>query len=356
MSLPNHGANPAHLTSALGLTYDQQALDFSVNTNPFGMAPGIKLLSEKFIESASNYPEPYAETLTKTVAVELGVNKTEVLVGNGAAELLFHIAHLYQGKKVLIPEPTFSEYRQACEANGCDIESLVLDEPWKLRTDHLESRLEEIDLLFICSPNNPTGVTYTKNEMNDLLTLAKEQRTKVVIDEAFFDFQVDEKSVLAEVDLNNVIIIRSMTKMYGIAGVRLGYVIADQTTIEQLKRFQPPWSVNGFAQKIGLTLLDEKQFVKDTAMKVAKERIRVKRELEQLDFCVFPSVVNFYLLSEKNKRDLQPLLRFLIQHSIIPRHTYSFIGLDGKYLRLSIKRREENEQLIHVLKKWRLLC
>ncbi|MDV2683401.1 threonine-phosphate decarboxylase CobD [Alkalihalophilus lindianensis] len=357
MSLPNHGANPKHLTKALGLTYEEDSIDFSVNTNPLGVTQAASLQIDQLQSAIQHYPEPYAETLSRALSEKLNVNDNEVIVGNGAAELIFHLAHLYQGKRVLIVEPTFSEYRDACHANHCYIDSLVLHEPWKLSITDLEGRLESFDLLFICSPNNPTGTSYSINEMKVIIECAKRNGTKVVIDEAFYDFQLSKQSILNQgVDLNDIIILRSMTKMYGIAGVRLGYLMADKVTISKIKQFQPPWSVNGLAQKIGLQILNDEPFVEMSTKYLAKERRRVKKELEQIGFCISDSVVNFYLLSEPAKQDLQPLLEFLIQHGVIPRHTYSFNGLDGAYIRLAVKKEEENNQLLDVLRMWREKC
>jgi threonine-phosphate decarboxylase len=357
LSLPNHGANPKHLTKALGLTYEEGSIDFSVNTNPLGVTQAASLQLDQIQSAIQHYPEPYAETLSRALSEKLNVNENEVIVGNGAAELIFHLAHLYQKKRVLIVEPTFSEYRDACSSNRCHIESIVLDEPWKLTIADLDGRLERVDLLFICSPNNPTGTSYSINELKAIIERAKSNETKVVIDEAFFDFQLSKQSILNQgVDLNDMIVLRSMTKMYGIAGVRLGYLIADHVTISKIKQFQPPWSVNGLAQEIGLQLLNEEPFVEMSTTYLAKERKRVKNELEQIGFCVSDSVVNFYLLSEPTKQDLQPLLQFLIQNGIIPRHTYSFKGLEGAYIRLAVKKEEENNQLLDVLRKWREQC
>ncbi|WEG18285.1 threonine-phosphate decarboxylase CobD [Alkalihalophilus pseudofirmus] len=354
MSLPDHGANPKIFTKALGVAYEEGSIDFSVNTNPLGISNYANLTQSDLKDAISAYPEPHAEQLTETLAKHLKVDKSRLLAGNGAAELIFHLAHLYQGKKVLLIEPAFSEYRDACEANGCEMESIVLEDPWKIDLRQLEGRLNEVDLMFLCAPNNPTGTTYEIEEIRAILNLAAQHNTMVVIDEAFYDFQESKQTIIKEIEqCNHLIILRSMTKMYGIAGVRLGYMAASPSIIQQIRNIQPPWSVNGLAQRIGLNLLQDSLFVNETAAYIKKERLQMMTELRRMDFCVSDSVVNFYLLSEKDKRDLRPLMIFLIEHKIIPRHTYSFNGLNGRYLRLAVKTREENAALLSVLKKWR---
>ncbi|ERN54114.1 threonine-phosphate decarboxylase CobD [Alkalihalophilus marmarensis] len=354
MSLPDHGANPKIFTKALGVAYEEGSIDFSVNTNPLGMSNYANFTQSDLKEAISAYPEPHAEQLTAALARYLKVDKSRLLAGNGAAELIFHLAHIYQGKKVLLIEPAFSEYRDACEANGCEVESLVLEDPWKINIKQLEGRLAGVDLMFLCAPNNPTGTTYSMEEMSEILNCAKNHNTIVVIDEAFYDFQESRQTLIGDINqFQHLIILRSMTKMYGIAGVRLGYMIASPSLIQRVKNIQPPWSVNGLAQKIGQNLLEDSTLVNETASYIKTERLRMKTELEKMDFSVSDSVVNFYLLSEKDKRDLRPLMIFLIEHKIIPRHTYSFNGLNGRYLRLAVKTKDENNTLLSVLKKWR---
>ncbi len=357
MSLPSHGANPELLATALGLNLRSDIIDFSVNTNPFGPPKTIRDVAiDRLLALASAYPEQDASKLAERLAEINDVKKEEIIVGNGAAELIFLLANVFQKKKVRIVEPAFSEYRDACLAHRCEVDRFVLTEPWQIEENMIASLVQNIDLLFLCRPNNPTGVRYANETIVALIKEANRRGVYVVIDEAFYDFCKDADPLHTLLrTYPNVIILRSLTKMYAIAGLRLGYAIATEAIIRRLKELQPPWSVNGIAQELGRMLLDEGDFVKKTAAFIEAERTWLKAQLEQLHFDVSPSTVNFFVLSEKEKGDLKELLRFLLKHGIVARHTYNFRGLDGNYLRFAVKDRKSNEKLLEVLKKWRRL-
>jgi threonine-phosphate decarboxylase len=355
MSLPSHGANPELLLKKLGKNIPETILDFSENTNPFGPPALFNHLSMECLQQTIRaYPDPNVTELTNELAFLNQVSVNELLVGNGAAELIFLIAHLFQGKHVAIVEPAFSEYRDACQAFGCQVTSIVLPPPWQLDVDLICCTLHEINVLFLCSPNNPTGVQYDEKEVISLLEEAEKHGVYVVLDEAFYDF-CEEKAGLEHLlkRFSHLILIRSLTKMFAIAGVRLGYMMSNVQIINKLKSYQPPWSVNGLAQLIGLRVIQQKEFVRQTVVKLHEERRRVTRRLRDLDYFVPDSSVNFYLLAEKERKDLFDLFHFLADKGIITRHTYNFNGLDGHYLRIAVKESGSNDYLIETLSKWR---
>ncbi|WP_096201009.1 threonine-phosphate decarboxylase CobD [Bacillus sp. FJAT-45350] len=359
MQLPKHGANPNQFVSALGMEMKEDSIDFSVNTNPLGFPTILKDTWEQYIENIDQYPDPNSEKLTKAIADHANVDSTQVLVGNGAAEIIFLIANHFRNKNVLIIEPTFTEYRDACEAFDCNVQSFTLNaDDWTFNIGQLINQLENIDLLFLCHPNNPTGVTYERQKLELLFKQALSNNVTVVIDEAFYDFSTSNITVSNMLpSYENLLISRSLTKMYGIAGLRLGYLLANQEWIKNLKKLQQPWSINGLAQQAGLVCLDDKEHVKKTAKYIKNERTRLQFELEKIGYEVSNSQVNYYLLKEKGKNeDLQPLIQFLINHCIIPRHTYNFPVLNGRYIRLAVKTHEENNRLLSILKEWKLRC
>ncbi|MFC0559821.1 threonine-phosphate decarboxylase CobD [Halalkalibacter alkalisediminis] len=355
MFLPNHGANPKQLIEALGKQIPNDLIDFSENTNPYGPPSAvIQFLNTDFTKTMTNYPDPHVTELTSKLAQFTMIPTKNILVGNGAAELIFLLANFFQGKRVAIVEPAFSEYRDACEAFECNVTSIVLSSPWHLDVNMVLSSISDIDVLFLCSPNNPTGVSYHKEEIIHLIEAAEKQGVYVVLDEAFYDFTEADCGLHQLVNrFSTLVIIRSLTKMFAIAGIRLGYLLANSDLITKLRIRQPTWSVNGIAQQVGLSLLKEDAFVEQTLLNIHQERRRVTSVLNDLDFFVSDSVVNFYLLAERDRKDLMPLLVFLLEKGIIARHTYNFNGLDGRYLRLAVKTRENNDQLMDALAMWR---
>lgn len=358
MSWPKHGANPQHLISSLGKTLKKNSLDFSVNTNPLGSPTFIQEEWSSFYEIVEHYPDPYGQRLKEMIAKLNDVHVEQVLLGNGAAELIYLIGQSFQGERALIVEPTFIEYRDSCEAFGYKVQSLILKEEdgWQLHYEMLESKLAEVDLVFICHPNNPTGVIYEPSLFERLLEQVEKTKTMLVIDEAFYDFCEESHSLAERTKTSkHLIVLRSMTKMYAIAGLRLGYLLAHQDVVAKLSPLLPHWNVNGLAQEIGFRCLQDDDFVAKTKQYIAKERNKLLPSLQQLGYYCSSSNVNYFLLRDSNESS-DELLKFLLEEGIISRHTHNFIGLDGKYLRLAIKREEENKRLLEALKRWKERC
>ncbi|OEH93518.1 threonine-phosphate decarboxylase CobD [Bacillus solimangrovi] len=356
-SLPKHGANIIGLYEALGQPLHPNPIDFSVNTNPYGMPASIEKSIKDGAKLIGQYPEMESYTLRERIAYKEGLHSKQVLVGNGAAECIFLLARFFMKKTVGIIEPTFTEYALASTANQSPIKRFILNNNWQLEVDKLDNFIEGVDVLYCCHPNNPTGVAYGNETIEDLAERCNRASTTLIIDEAFYDFSVEEVSATKLLTTYpNVIIVRSFTKMYHIPGIRLGYVLARPAIIEALFRYQPPWSVNTLAQEIGLQCVADSFFEEETKHKIANERARVFMELEKLGMDYSNSAVNFYLLIGKTKAEIDHLIIYLLQNGIVPRHTYHFPGIEGIAIRLAIKDRHENDQLLHVLQRWRADC
>ena len=352
--LPSHGANPYALLQQLKVSEKESLLDFSVNINPLGTPESIVRSWPEWKESAFAYPSVRAESLTNGLASCLFVEPDQILVTNGAAEAFFLIASSLAGKKSAIVEPTFVEYRQACEAFGCQVVPIPLagKEGWTWSLSLLLDAVPLVDTLWICHPNNPTGVMYPKEQWELLLEKAKVHNTTIIIDEAFIDFVHEPIDFIPYLKQGYpVILVRSMTKMFHIAGIRLGYVIASSSLIASLADRQPPWSVNGVAQEIGLACLRESSFVQHTVQFVRKERQWLKNELESLGLTTSPSAANFLLCSIPKGWQSREWLTYLANEGIIVRHTENFRGLDGRFMRIAVRTRKENEQLLRVIRK-----
>lgn len=352
--LPSHGANPHALLQQLKISGKGSLLDFSVNINPLGTPESIVQSWPEWRESAFAYPSVRAESLTNELASRLLLRSDEILVTNGAAEAFFLIASSLAGKKAAIVEPTFVEYRQACEAFGCQVMSVPLKEKegWKWSLSLLLDAIPLVDALWICHPNNPTGVMYPKEQWRLLLEKARIHNTTIIIDEAFADFVHEPIDFIPYLKQGYpVILVRSMTKMFHIAGIRLGYAAASSSLIASLAKRQPPWSVNGVAQQIGLACLRESAFVGQTIQFIQKEREWMKNELESMGMVTSPSVANFLLCSIPKGWGSREWLTYLANEGIIVRHTENFRGLDGRFIRIAIRTRQENEQLLRVIRK-----
>lgn len=356
MTLPFHGSNPTSLYRALSIDIPSTYIDFSVNLNPFGMLPSIKEKWTEWIEEVADYPEPSGKRLKEIIAQRENVSSEEILLGNGGAEIITLLASYLQRKRVAIVQPAFIEYEKMCKAYNCKIEHVVLREDhWNDLTE-MFSIAKRVDAIFLCNPNNPTGITYRMEDLQKLMQVCKQHNCYLIIDEAFYDFVLSPQPIRTYVNANShVITIRSLTKMYSIAGLRLGYLIGPAEIVHELQNIQPPWSVNAIAMKAGELSLQDDSFAQKTRQYVANERLRVKEVLIEAGYYVSESEVNFYILRDPDLTNQLPLIRYLLTNGIVPRHTENFRGLDGRWIRLAIKSKLENEQLINVLLSWKKL-
>lgn len=333
------------------------SLDFSVNVNPFPPLKEIESTWGNLYEEILHYPDPTCSDFIDIAAGKDGVRKEQILPGNGAAELIFLIAQAYRGSKVLIVEPAFSEYRDACNANGCKVDSYLTkkENAWKLDVEELKAHLIGMKLCFLCHPSNPTGTSYTVDELKAIIDLTATYDVTLVIDEAFLHFMEEPISAIPFLNqYSHLILLRSLTKMFHLPGARIGYALASEERINRLKALQPPWSVNGVAQRLGsICLINGEMYIKQTASDISLERKRIFPILNSFGFEVSPSSVNFYLLQRKESReDHIPLLQFLFSNGIIVRHTENFRGIDGNGLRIAVRSPNENDRLLTVLESW----
>jgi threonine-phosphate decarboxylase len=354
LNWPAHGSNPQYLYKAVGLEQPDEMIDFSANINPFGPPSKLKEQWGDLLHGIEKYPDPQTTLLKKKLAGREGIEENQILIGNGGAEIISLIGRLLTGKRVMIVEPAFSEYEQACKVNSCEISYFQLSQDWKVDIELLAKKLWNVDALFFCNPNNPTGLYFHKQITENLLTLCKEHNCYLIVDEAFYDFVPEYESLVPYLkSYPNLILLRSMTKIYAIPGLRLGYVMASAEIIERLSNYQPHWSVNSIAMKVGELCLEEDEYVQHTVQFIESQREYLYEFYRKNQFEVSNSKVNFYLLRDSSFIDQYPLFQFLLKNGIVPRHTFNFPGLKGRWLRFAVRTSQENQRLMEVMLKWR---
>jgi threonine-phosphate decarboxylase len=357
LNLPSHGSNPQYLFKSLGLSLPEKYIDFSANINPLGPPPALKEKWNDFYQEITVYPDPFAEKLKQRIADREQISIDSILIGNGGAELITLVSRFLFGKKVVVVEPSFSEYEKACRVNNCEIQYHPLMGPhFELNLDQLLPSILSADALFLCNPNNPTGIQYPVSTVLSIIQECEKQNCFVILDEAFYDFLVNYQSFIPYIrKFSNLIIIRSMTKMFAIPGIRLGYLAAAPGLIAEISKYQPHWSINSIALLAGELFLQDEEFIRTTQVYISEERERLFTFFKKHHFEMTSSQVNFYLLRDTNQIEQKNLFQFLLEKGIIPRHTYNFPGLEGKWIRFAIKRKEENSKLMEVLLEWRHL-
>ncbi|WP_042349382.1 pyridoxal phosphate-dependent aminotransferase [Bacillus massiliigorillae] len=356
---PEHGGKTSVISSVLEEKGVQSkgVKDFSANINPFGMPKIMEEAMQRAIMNQSTYyPDLTYREHTDKVAMYEHVKPNQIRLTNGGAEAIHLSAALFKGKKVALFHPSFSEYELACRAHNVEYTCFLYEEVWDacLLPANIEEIVAEHDAVYVCRPNNPSGTIVSFEEMKRLIELARIHETYVVVDEAFIHFSGGESSVVSLCESNpHVIVLRSLTKIYAVPGIRLGYMIASPETIELVSKLQIPWSVNAVALSLIDCLPQCKDFVEDTARYIRNEKQWLSEQLTALGFQLSNTSTNFYLLRDLSLEEHEPLLIFLAEKGILARHTYNFKGLEGKALRFAIRTREENEIIIRYLKEWR---
>jgi len=338
------GPNQAEL-KAMGLT-PEAVLDFSVCSNPLMPPLGVSGILGTI--AVNRYPDSEATEFRQCLAERLGVAPDNILVGSGAVELirLIVLAYFRPGDCALILEPAFGEYRVACQIAGAE----VITSWGKEEDGFVPGIAETVSLIqqhhprgvFICNPNNPTGHYLTRQQVEMILDAGA--GGLLILDEAYINFVDESWSSLGLLYRGDVIVVRSMTKDYALAGLRLGYAVASREVIEALHRVRPPWNVSVVAQKAGVAALGDADYLARCQQEIKQAKQFLVDELRQLGFTLVPSRTNFFLVKVADAGTFRSVL---LRHGILVRDCTSF-GMPG-YIRIAPRIMPECQQLITVL-------
>ena len=314
-------------------------LDFSVNTNPLGMSENVKKAIAENIEQFGIYPDAMCINLRNAIAEKEQVGIDNVLCSNGAAEMIFAVVRAVMPKKTLLLAPTFSEYERALKSVGSQICYYYLKEKndFELQDDFIDY-LDDIDMVFICNPNNPVGKVADKKTAQHIAEVCGEREIVCVFDECFMDL-ADGYSMKEKVP-----VIKAFTKTYAMAGLRLGYMIADTDFVCDVQRQLPMWNVSAAAQIGGFTAINDNDYLEKGKQIIREEREFLMGELKNLGFKVFNSDVNFILFKGSIGLD-----KSLLKREILIRNCGNFNGLDEGFYRIAVKKHDENAEFIREL-------
>ena len=363
----------------------KEILDYSSNINPYGIPESLKKRITENLEVLERYPDPDYVELRQKLANLNKVNLSDIILGNGATEIIFLFMKVINPKKILIVSPTFGEYERAVKAteisgdtvslsssNGdnknienkkIEIEYFELKESddFKLNIGNLKNELEnKYDLLIICNPNNPTGKFLKLAQTEEILKECNKYDTKLFIDEAFIEFLEDgmkESIINTEGNKKNLFVTRAFTKFFAIPGLRLGYgMYFDKELEKKISEKKEPWSVNNFAEMAGLTVLDDAEYIEKTLKWIAEEKIYMYEKLNKISgMKVYETEVNFITgkIDEKlfsEGLNVKILREKMLEQGILIRDASNFKFLDERFFRLAIKDRESNKRVIEVLR------
>ncbi|UOO38125.1 aminotransferase class I/II-fold pyridoxal phosphate-dependent enzyme [Oscillospiraceae bacterium CM] len=331
--------------------YGKAPLDFSANCNPLGIPVGVAKAIAAAATQADKYPDPLCRQLCAAISEKLGLPPSYVLCGNGAADLIFRLALAKRPKTALVTAPTFAEYELALKTTGCAVGHYFLEESAGFRLDAsiIDRITPALDILFICNPNNPTGLTVAPALLQELLDTTHQTGTLLVVDECFNGFldAPEDRSLKRRLkDYDNLLILDAFTKLYGMAGVRLGYCLSSNANLlDAIRDAGQPWSVSSLAQAAGIAALQEFNYVNTARALIQTERADLTAALTALGLRVFGGEAN-YIFFHAPIPTLGALLR---QRGILIRDCGNYAGLAAGFWRVAVRTHSENEQLIGAL-------
>ena len=329
----------------------KDCMDFSANCNPLGTPESVKQAVMDSLEKIKDYPQVGYAPLREALGRYEDVAPEYVICGNGAAELIFSLCQAIRPKRALLPAPSFAEYEQALLSVGCQVEHVLLKEEngFAVQEDFIEKLHRDLDIVFLCNPNNPTGVLTEREFLFRVLRICRELGILLVVDECFLDFVKEPGKYSLKAQLpryHNLFLLKAFTKRYAMAGIRLGYGICEnKELLEKMTLATQPWNISVMAQAAGIAALKEDAYVEEGRRIVFQEAPRLMKEMESLGLKVYPSQANYLFF-----RGPEGLFEACVRQGVLIRDCSNYPGLEKGYYRTAVRTRQENEKLTAALK------
>lgn len=350
-----HGGDIYSARERLSRLEDPPAiLDFSANINPLGLPEGVREAIRASVDTFDIYPDPLCRALVSRLSDYEGVPSEWILCGNGAADVVFRTVAAVKPKKAMVLAPTFAEYEEALHTVSCQVVhyELKADNGFQTGEGILEVLEEGLDMLFLCNPNNPTGQLITKELMLKILQRCESLGILLFLDECFNDFLEEPKNYTAKEYLReyqNLILLKAFTKIYAMAGLRLGYcVTANTELLKKIRVAGQPWSVSSPAQIAGIRAIEEEDYLSRTKELIREERKYMIPQLEEAGITVIASTANYVFVKAPDTTGI-PLHERLFEKGFLIRNCDNYNGLGPGYYRICIRKHEENRKLIQAL-------
>ena len=340
-----HGGDAYSYTEA----YGGAPLDLSANINPFGIPETVKQAMRDAVEDCTRYPDPFCRAARRAIGAAEGVDPDWLYCGNGAADVLDRLAAVLQPGTALLTAPTFAEYERTLADAERRLHLLREDEGFAVTGRILSDITPEIDAVYLCNPNNPTGRTIESQLLHRVVEKCAQNDIWLVVDECFHDFLTDgarHSLKLLLGDYPKLVILRAYTKMYAVPGVRFGWCMtANAGLIEGLYRAGQPWNVSVIAQACAAAAAGEAGYAVQTAACIAQERTYLTEELTRRGLTVYPGEANFLLFRSQDSS----LHDKLAARGVLIRNCANYRGLSAGYYRTAVKTREDTARLLAAL-------
>lgn len=337
--------NKGHGANIFKYSKSGDLLDFSSNINPYGPTERVKNNIREHLDLIARYPDVSYGKLFDVLEKYLGVDKTHISLGNGAMEVIDATISLYEN--IVIFEPAFMEYEIRARVQKKNIKKINLDSSFKPNVHDLDFDLDNT-LVIITSPHNPSGVSLSKKEFDEIYEKVSNNGGAILMDEAFHEFSSVDYDLAKEISkYKNLFVVRAATKFFSLPGLRLGYLVSNFKN--DIDNHIPTWSVSSLVENLGEDLLLDEEFIISSKVKLAKSRDKLFSELQKIDgIHPLPSDANYILI--KTDFDNEVLFQNLLKKGILVRMCDNYANLGHQYIRVAVKKDEDNEKLLKALK------
>lgn len=351
----HHGGNVFAAARALRRPIDR-LIDFSASINPLGPSPRALRAVCHAQKLLQHYPDPDCTVLRDALAARWRCRSEQIVIGNGSTELIHLLPVALRIGRLMVVGPTFSEYARAMERRGGSVYMVSADRangyrlPLASVTLAIHKRRPLVDAVLLCNPNSPTGQASDAGEVIKLVQVTERTGIRLIVDETFIDY-CEKRSILPLIgQYENVIVLRSFTKFFGLPGLRAGYLVASSDVSQAVRAVQPPWSVNTLAQEAALAALKDRRHAERSRRFMIQERTRFTVLLSALPGCsVYPSQANFLLMELPRRLRAATLTTRLRQQGLLIRDCSAVPGLNPRSIRLAVRTRHENDRLVRAL-------
>ena len=345
--IQGHGGNVAAIAAQLGCR-PEEIIDMSSNINPLGTMPGLIEHLRDRLDRIRVLPEVDGRGAVQAIASLLEVEEQRVLAGGGTTQFIYSACAALQSRRVLIVGPTYADYTDGCRVHGIEPQFFLAQAATGFAADleQLDAALAGVDTVFLCNPNNPTGQMIPHAALVRLCR--NHPATRFIIDESYLPFApAGQDESMCHCGLANVIVLWSVSKIFGMPGLRAGFLVAPLAVVEVFRRYMQPWCVNSLAQEAVVFLGDHREavsaFINQTRAYLAEEGRLFRERLQRSRLIVYPSATSYFLLGLPADRTAEAVCHSLAQQRFLIRNCANFHGLDERYIRVALKDRATNQ-------------
>lgn len=353
-----HGSDLEKIEKVFGIK-KEDIVSYSANVNPLGISHKLREVLSQHLDAITRYPDREYTKLRQCIADYTGAQMENIIMGNGSTELISLFIQTNHPKKAMILGPTYSEYERDINLGGgtCIYFPLKEKNDFRMDVNALCQQLDDnLDLLVLCNPNNPTSSAITRREMRRILDACMEHGIFVMVDETYVEFAPDEKNVTSVSLTNyysNLIILRGTSKFFASPGLRLGYAITGNRDVaKEINTRKDPWTINSLAEIAGQIMFQDEDYIRETKDLITSERARLYQELSSWDTVrVYEPQANFILVKIlKEGVDAEMLFEHCIRKGMMIRNCSTFPFLDSQFIRFCIMSPEDNDRLLEAFR------